>query len=117
MPDLGQLPPAAGSPAGAAGRPESPGSRGAGGAPEPEAAGFKARLEAKLAARRTHQAVPPEHVTELIGLFNARGEAFESAKLVTKYPITEKDDALYEVHTDRGAHRVIRGRDGSYTVF
>jgi len=117
MPDLGQVPPVAGGAAGAAGRPDLPGARGAAGIPEADAAGFKARLEAKLAARRVHGAVPPEHVAELIRLFNERGEAFESAKLITKYPVTEKDDALYEVRTDRGAYRAIRGRDGSYTIF
>jgi hypothetical protein len=117
MPDLGQVPPVAGGAAGAAGRPDLPGARGAGGAPEAAAAGFKARLEAKLAARRVKGAVPPEHVAELIRLFSGRGEAFASARLITKYPVTEKDDALYEVRTDRGTHRAIRGRDGTYTIF
>ena len=86
--------------------------------PQPsKAIDFKAKLEAKMAARRAHGSVPAEHLADLIRLMNERGEAFESAKLVTKYPITEKDDALYEVRTDRGIHRVIRGRDGSQTIF
>ena len=78
---------------------------------------FKAHLDAKLAARRARRAVPQAHLDELIRLFNRAGEAFESARLVTKYPPIEKDDALYEVRTDRGSHRVIRARDGSYTIF
>lgn len=86
--------------------------------PQPsKALDFRARLEAKMAARRAQQSVPPDHLADLIQLFNGRGEAFESARLVAKYPITEKDDALYEVRTDRGLRRVMRGRDGSQTVF
>jgi hypothetical protein len=115
MPDLGGLQPAANGPAGAAGQKNPPGAAGPAGAADPT--GFKARLAAKLAARKTHQSVPQEHLADLIRLCNERGEAFESAKLVTKYPITEKDDALYEVRTDRSTHRIIRGRDGSYTIF
>jgi len=78
---------------------------------------FKAHLEAKLAARRAKKAVPQTHVEEMIRFFNKIGEAFESVRLVTKYPPIEKDDALYEVRTDRGTHRLIRARDGSYTIF
>ena len=78
---------------------------------------FKAHLDAKLAARRAKRSVPQAHLNEIIRLFNRAGEAFETARLVTKYPPIEKDDALYEVRTDRGTHRVIRARDGSYTVF
>jgi hypothetical protein len=114
MPELSPLQPAAGGPIGAAGRglpPEAPGPAGA------DPTGFKARLAAKVAARKAHAAVPQEHLADLIRLCNQRGEAFESARLVTKYPITEKDDALYEVRTDSGVHRVIRSRDGSYTLF
>jgi hypothetical protein len=85
----------------------------AGQAPE----GFKAHLEAKLAARRTRHAVPPDHIEEMVRFFNGRGEAYESVRLVNKYPPIEKDDALYEVRTDRGTHRVIRSRDGTYTLF
>ncbi len=78
---------------------------------------FKAHLNAKLAARRARRSVPQAHLDEIIRLFNRAGEAFEAARLVTKYPPIEKDDALYEVRTDVGTHRVIRARDGSYTVF
>ena len=113
MPDLGPVPPAGGAP-GAAQRGGLPGAAKPAGV---DPAGFKARLAAKLAARKAQGAVPQEHLADLIRLFNERGEAFESAKLVTKYPITERDDALYEVRTDRSAHRVIRSRDGSYTIF
>lgn len=78
---------------------------------------FKAHLEAKLAARRARKSVPQAHVEEMMRFLNRMGEAFESVRLVTKYPPIEKDDALYEVKTDRGTHRLIRSRDGSYTVF
>jgi hypothetical protein len=118
MPDVGSVPPAPGGQIGAAGPAGKPGGPGSGvPAAEGDSAAFRARLAAKLAARRAHQSIPPEHLAELIRVFNERGEAFESARLVSKYPITEKDDALYEVRTDRGTHRVIRGRDGGYTVF
>lgn len=113
MPDLGPVPPAGGA-VGAADRRGLPSAAQSAGA---DPVGFKARLAAKLAARKVHGAVPQEHLADLIRLFNERGEAFESAKLATKYPITEKDDALYEVRTDRSIHRVIRSRDGSYTIF
>ena len=80
-------------------------------------ASFKAHLNAKLAARRAKKTVPPTHVEEMVRFMNKMGEAFESVRLVTKYPPIEKDDALYEVHTDQGTHRLIRARNGSYTVF
>ncbi len=80
-------------------------------------ASFKAHLKAKLAARRAKKAVPTAHVEEMVRFLNKMGEAFESVKLVTKYPPIEKDDALYEVRTNQGMHRLIRSRDGSYTVF
>ena len=114
MPDFGSAIPISGGTAGTTGH------RAPSGAPQPAASdpeGFRARLAAKIAARRAHHAVPQEHLADLIRLCNERGEAFESARLVTKYPVTEKDDALYEVRTDRASHRVIRGRDGSYTLF
>lgn len=85
--------------------------------PPPDQESFKSHLEAKLAARRTKRAVPQERADELLRLFNRRGEAFKSVRLVTKYPPIEKDDALYEVRTDKGARRVMRSRNGSYTVF
>jgi hypothetical protein len=116
MPDLQGIPAGPGGAqrpqpaAGATGAQPSP--------PQPsKALDFRARLEAKVAARRAQGSIPPEHVADLIRLMNERGEAFESARLITKYPITERDDALYEVRTDRGVHRVIRGRDGSQTIF
>jgi hypothetical protein len=116
MPDVQGIPAGFGGvlrsqpPAGAFGAQPSP--------PQPsKALDFRAKLQAKMAARRAHQSVPAEHMADLIRLMNERGEAFESARLVTKYPITEKDDALYEVRTDRGVHQVIRGRDGSQTIF
>ena len=112
MPDVGPVPP--GGPA-----PPAP-EKGPGGqaAPRAGSAGsFKAQLGRKVAARRARRAVPQGHTDEIIRLVNRRGEAFESAQLVTKYPPIEKDDALYEVRTDRGTRRVIRARDGSYTVF
>ncbi len=104
MPEISGLPPA------------GPAAPSPGGAPEPSSpAGpapgtFKAHLEAKLAARRARQSVPPAHVEELVRFFNGRGEAFEGVRLINKYPPIEKDDALYEVRTDRGLHRVIRSR-------
>jgi hypothetical protein len=115
MPDLGQLMPASGGAAGSPARPLQPAGPGPDGGAD--RASFQARLAAKIAARKTHQAIPQEQLAELIRLCNERGEAFESARLVTKYPVTEKDDALYEVRTDRSTHQVIRGRDGSYTIF
>jgi hypothetical protein len=84
---------------------------------DPKAQNFKAHLEAKVAARRAKRAVPQIHVQEMLRFFNKMGEAFEGVKLVTKYPPIEKDDALYEVRTDKGTHKVIRARDGSYTLF
>jgi hypothetical protein len=78
---------------------------------------FKAHLKAKLDARRARKSIPQAHIDEMIHFLNRMGEAFEGVKLITKYPPIEKDDALYEVHTDRGTHRLIRSRDGSYTVF
>ncbi|HOX07884.1 MAG TPA: hypothetical protein PK280_15895 [Planctomycetota bacterium] len=115
MPEFGQLPPTVGP-----GRP-GPLERTARPEPQvpagPDAVGFKARLAAKLAARKTRSEVPQEHLADIIRLCNERGEAFESVKLITKYPITERDDALYEVRTDRSLHRVIRSRDGAYTIF
>jgi hypothetical protein len=53
----------------------------------------------------------------MVRFLNRMGEGFESVRLIAKYPPIEKDDALYEVRTDRGTHRLIRSRDGSYTVF
>ena len=83
----------------------------------PNAQSFKSHLDAKVAARRAKRAVPQTHVQEMLRFFNRMGEAFEGVKLVTKYPPIEKDDALYEVKTDKGTHRIIRARDGSYTLF
>jgi hypothetical protein len=37
--------------------------------------------------------------------------------LVRTYSATERDEALYAVETDEGVLRVIRGRDGSLTLF
>jgi hypothetical protein len=118
MDGAGGLPPRGIGPAAGPGGPQPHGE------PQPAPPGsdrtaqsFKAHLEAKLAARRARQAIPDGHVQEIIRFFNRRGEAFESVRLVTKYPPIEKDDALYEVCTDQGTHRVIRARDGSYTVF
>jgi len=112
VPDVGHVPP--GGPA-----PSVPEKGPGGEVPPPAGAqdGFKAQLDRKLAARRARRAISQERLGELIRLFNRRGEAFESARLVTKYPPIEKDDALYEIRTDRGARRVMRSRDGSYTIF
>jgi len=105
-------------------QPGKPGRGSPGGAPRDGAlpagespGSFKAHLNAKLTARRAKKAVPTAHVEEMMRFINKMGEAFESVRLVTKYPPIEKDDALYEVRTDRGTHRLIRSRDGSYTVF
>ncbi len=78
---------------------------------------FKEHLDAKVASRRTRNSIPSVHKQELLRFFNRMGEAFESVKLITKYPPIEKDDALYEVKTDQGLHRIIRSRDGRYTMF
>jgi hypothetical protein len=112
MPDVGPVQPTKPSGSGPEKAPED-GSLPAGETPQ----SFKAHLEAKLAARRARKAVPQAHIEEMIRFFNKMGEAFESVRLVTKYPPIEKDDALYEVRTDRGTHRLIRARNGSYTIF
>jgi hypothetical protein len=78
---------------------------------------FKEHLDAKVASRRARRSIPSVHKQEMLRFFNRMGEAFESVKLITKYPPIEKDDALYEVKTDQGLHRVIRSRDGRYTMF
>ena len=38
-------------------------------------------------------------------------------RLLRRYSPLERDAALYEVRTERGAYRVVAGRDGSLTVF
>lgn len=40
-----------------------------------------------------------------------------AGRLVRKYSLLERDEALYEVQTDKGFFEVIRSRDGSLTVF
>jgi hypothetical protein len=112
MPEIVGLPPTGPAAPGGPGAPQG------GALPPGQTPGtFRAHLDAKLAARRSRQTVPEDHVRELVRFFNDRGEAFESVRLVTKYPPIEKDDALYEVRTDSGVYRVIRSRDGSYTLF
>lgn len=115
MPEIRGTSAAGGAPLGESRGPDGPGKPA--GLPPDQETSFKAHLDAKLAARRARKSVPSGHLDELIRLFNRRGEAFESARLVTKYPPIEKDDALYEVKTDTGSRRVIRARDGSYTIF
>jgi len=71
---------------------------------------------------KTHLAraegVPAERERELAAFVRERGGVEARAvHLVRTYSATERDEALYAVETDDGTLRVIRGRDGSLTLF
>ena len=87
--------------------------------PEPEAPRprrtFQEIFQTRLARE---EPVSPEREAELAAFLRTRMQAEARAvHLVRTYSATEKDEALYAVETDKGTLRVIRGRDGSLTLF